>query len=469
MGISIELMITKGSAVDKVFTFESASSVYVGRSDECTISFTEKTVSRFHCLFDIVPPAVKVRDFGSLNGTFVNNVLIGKREKGLSAEEARANPGILIDLHNNDTLRLGTDCELKVFVKSDLVCADCGKNIGLVPNDFVSMPEGTIFCCQCKEKHDKEVKQKKEQEKKGINTPKVVGLKPQENILLFRGYKTIKLLGRGGMGEVWLAENEHSGEICAIKRMLPKSAVVPEAKKLFLREAALAGQLVHNNIVRQYSFENRDDGIFIVMEYCDGGSVDDQMRKNNRLYTVDEALECIIQTLDGLEYAHKAEVVTRLPNGKAMATTGVVHRDFKPSNIFITNQNGMKIFKVADFGLAKSYETAGLSDHTRAGQIAGTPNFMPRQQVIDFRFSKPEVDVWASAASIYFMLTGYVPKQNNKKDPWLCAVSENAVPIRKRNPSIPVKLARVIDEALIDNPSIPFKSAKAFQNELLKL
>ena len=469
MGISIEVKITKGSNAEKVFTFDSASSVYVGRSNECTISFEEKTVSRFHCLFDIVPPAVKVRDFGSLNGTYVNNVLIGKREKGQSVEEARENPGILIDVHNNDSLRLGMDCELKVFVHSDLVCADCGKKVGYVPNDFISMPEGTILCCQCKEKRDKEEEQKKVQEKKAINMPQIERLKPQENNFLFPGYKTIKLLGHGGMGEVWLAENEHSGEICAIKRMLPKSAAVPEAKKTFLREAALANQLVHENVVRQYSFENRENGIFIVMEYCDGGSVDDQMRKNRRLFTVDETMECIVQALYGLDYAHHAEIVTKLPNGKIMTTSGIVHRDFKPSNIFITNKNCKKAFKVADFGLAKSYETAGLSDHTRAGQIAGTPSFMPRQQVIDFRFSKPEVDVWAAAASMYFMLTGYVPKQNNKKDPWLCAVSENAVPIRKRNPNLPVRLAKVIDEALIDSPSIPFKSAKAFQNELLKL
>lgn len=84
-------------------------------------------------------------------------------------------------------------------------------------------------------------------------------------------------------------------------------------------------------------------------------------------------------------------------------------------------------------------------------------------------YSKPEVDVWAAAASLYFMLTGYPPKHSDKKDPWLAAVTEKAVPIRKRNPNIPKELASVIDKALIDDPSIPFKSAKALQIELIRI
>ena len=465
MGVTVELRITKGSSISKSYLFDSVATVYIGRSSECNISVTEKTVSRFHCLFDIVPPAVKVRDFGSLNGTYVNNTLIGKRNKEQSIEEARENPGLLIDVKNNDTVQLGKNCELKILVRSDLVCAVCGKKVGLIPGDFVST-DGIIRCCQCNTKN-KNIKQVIVQERPKILQPNIYQL--QENQALFPGYKAIRLLGRGGMGEVWLAEKVNNGGIFAIKRMLPKSVILPGAQKAFLREASISNQLKHKNIVTQYNYYNRENETFIVMEYCNGGSVDNLIRLNRKLFTVDEALECIIQVLEGLDYAHNADVVAELMKGVKTVTKGVVHRDFKPSNIFICNHNNSKIYKVADFGLAKSFEMAGLSDFTRAGQIAGTPSFMPRQQVIDFRYAKPEVDVWAAAASLYYILTGFTPKQKNGMDPWLCAVVENAIPIRKRNSKIPEKLAEIIDEALIDCPSIPFKSAKAFQAELKRI
>ena len=91
---------------------------------------------------------------------------------------------------------------------------------------------------------------------------------------------------------------------------------------------------------------------------------------------------------------------------------------------------------------------------------------MPRQQVIDFKFSKPEVDIWACAASLYYMLTGSLPKLDGKMEPWLAVVMNKAEPIRKKNPNIPSKLAEVIDEALVDQPSIGFKDAQSLINAL---
>ena len=193
------------------------------------------------------------------------------------------------------------------------------------------------------------------------------------------------------------------------------------------------------------------------------------MRATGRLLSIEDALDCTIQVLEGLHYAHTATISTRLPNGERKSSIGIVHRDFKPANIFIQKEKGKTIYKVADFGLAKAFELAGLSGHTQAGKVAGTPVFMPRQQVLDFRFAKPEVDVWAAAASLYFMLTGYPPKFHLKKDPWLVAVTESATPIRKRNPDIPKGLANVIDAALLDVPSITFNSASEFRRQLLKV
>ena len=372
MGIAIDLKVTKGEKLGDVHSITSPCSIYIGRHPECKVILPETTVSRYHCILDIVPPAIKVRDFGSLNGTYVNNILIGKRNKDQSLEEAKENLGILIDLHNGDRLQLGNACELEVKIKSDLFCYKCQKHVGLVPNDFLLVNNTHVICPECKERL--ELERKKQLELKEIKPENKNGTND-----LFPGFKTIRRLGHGGMGEVWLATRNEDGKQYAIKRMLPNIATVPHAREAFLREASLANQLSHHNIVTQYSFHQNKQEIFLVMEYCNNGSVEDQLRTTGKLFSVAEALDCIIQVLEGLSYAHSAIIKTKLSNGEIKSSSGLVHRDFKPSNIFIQKENGKTTFKVADFGLAKAFEIAGLSGHTRAGQVAGTPVFMPRQ------------------------------------------------------------------------------------------
>jgi serine/threonine-protein kinase len=110
--------------------------------------------------------------------------------------------------------------------------------------------------------------------------------------------------------------------------------------------------------------------------------------------------------------------------------------------------------------LAKAFDLAGLSGQTRTGSAAGKPYFLPRQQVINFKYAKPEVDVWAAAASFYFMITGQPPRNFPEgKDPWQVVLQTPAVPIRQRDSGILKRLAKVIDLALIDRPAIPFQSA----------
>jgi serine/threonine protein kinase len=91
---------------------------------------------------------------------------------------------------------------------------------------------------------------------------------------------------------------------------------------------------------------------------------------------------------------------------------------------------------------------------------------MPRQQVINFKYAKPEVDVWAAAASLYNMLTGTYPRDFSDKDPFVTVLQSDPVPIRQRDSSIPKPLAELIDLALVDNPEIHFKTAAAFKRAL---
>ena len=161
--------------------------------------------------------------------------------------------------------------------------------------------------------------------------------------------------------------------------------------------------------------------------------------------------------------------MVKLADGGVGTGKGLVHRDLKPGNIFLTGSGKDRIAKIADVGVGKAFDTAGLSGHTVTGNVAGTPVFMPRQQIINFKYAKPDVDVWALAATYYNLLTGFYPRDFPKgEDLWLVVLKARPVPIRQRKSSIPEKLARVIDKALIDDPEIIFQSAAELKQAIIE-
>jgi serine/threonine protein kinase len=253
----------------------------------------------------------------------------------------------------------------------------------------------------------------------------------------------------------------------ALKVMLPRVAADKRARDLFLRETEVTKAMKHPKIVELKDHGCSDATFFFTLEFCDGGSVDKLMAKRRGRLSIEEAGRILWDVLDGLEYAHNAEVSVKLKDGSTITAHGVVHRDLSPHNIFLCGSGSGRVAKVADFGLAKNFELAGLSGDTRTGTAAGKQLFMPRQQVINFKYAKPEVDVWAAAASLYNMLTGQYPRDFPRgEDPWRIPLDQPTVPIRKRDPSIPIPLAAVIDHALIDKPEIPFKTAAEFRRAL---
>jgi len=212
-----------------------------------------------------------------------------------------------------------------------------------------------------------------------------------------------------------------------------------------------------------------DETFFFTMEYCEGGSVVDLMAKRGvSTLPIGEAVAIILQVLDGLTYTHNAEIPNvKLADGSFVKGRGLIHRDLKPGNIFLANIGGKQVAKIGDYGLAKAFDQAGLSGQTMTGNAVGTPYFMPRQQVLDYKYAKPEVDVWAVAAFLYVMITGYSPRNFVGLDPFRAVLDNDAVPIRDRTSAIPQPLATVIDRALIDNPEIYYKSAAEFKQSLL--
>jgi serine/threonine protein kinase len=259
----------------------------------------------------------------------------------------------------------------------------------------------------------------------------------EESLKAIANYTLLRKLGEGGFGEVYLARNEQTGEEVALKVMLPQVAANPRAVQMFQREIENTKALNHPNIVKLKDAGFADGNFFFTLEYCDGGNVFDWMQQLGRTLSVDEALAITRQVLDGLIYAHEAEIpAVKLAGGVFGKGRGLVHRDVKPHNIFLVNQGGIFQAKIGDSGLSKAFDLAGLSGLTMSGSSAGSPAFMPRQQVLDFKYADPAVDVWAVAACLYFMLTGCIPRDLLGQDPFLAVLKNNPVPIHDRTSGI---------------------------------
>jgi serine/threonine protein kinase len=291
----------------------------------------------------------------------------------------------------------------------------------------------------------------------------------QRDLVAIQGYTLLGELGRRDEGAVYLARHTETGRRVALKVMFPRGADDARTRRRFLREAQNTMVLCHPNVVALHDAGWSNGLFFFTLEYCEGGTVAELFKKRGGKLALDEAAPLILQALDGLEYVHNAEVpFVPHADGEWCPGRGLVHRDIKPSNLFVSGEGDARRAKVGDFGLAKAFDKAGLSGHTWSGLLSGTPYFMPRQQVLSYKYARPEVDVWAMAATFYFLLTGRPPRDFSRGNGWMEVVLESAaVPIRQRLPSLPVGVAEILDVALLDRPEISFKTAAAFKEALL--
>lgn len=502
----ITITVKRGLHQGKTFSYSAKESLVLGRKKSCSICFPERTVSRYHCLIDIAPPMVMVRDFGSKNGTWLNGSVIGQRPADMSPEDAQKNRFNEHEIHDGDTLQLGPDCELSFQIEIPPACETCGAE--LKPEETELKADGKRICSACLQalKEAELAKQAAEEEEhrlrierehselvqikiEAVHAPAAAAVRKcsvcgcsikedpaspdicdncrkdplklleclmnrakegEKDAVELKGYELIESLGSGGMAQVWLVEETATGMRQALKLMLPKAASEQYQRNLFVRETDLLGQLDHPHIVRQYSSGGLGETFYILMEYCNGGTLSQQLKRCGRRMTVTKSTQIICQILDALAYAHSAAVTVRAASGEKLSLHGVVHRDMKPDNILIQEKDGKSFYKIADFGLAKAFESAGLTGHTMTGKFCGTMLYMPRIQILDCRNCKPTVDLWATMATYYEMLVGRPVRDFSVYEDYaLTVLNRNPVPIRDRDPDIPKKLAEVIDTVLL--------------------
>ena len=200
------------------------------------------------------------------------------------------------------------------------------------------------------------------------------------------GYTLQRLLGTGGMAEVWYAENK-IGKKAAVKLLLPKLCQDENVVSRFLTEAKVMVELNHPNIRQVYDYGDIDGRPAIVMEYLDGSDLKARLKRGQR-FTQEELVKWWNQLADALNYTHKK---------------GIVHRDIKPGNIFVDREGDVKLL---DFGIAKVRESISK---TQTGQKLGTLMYMSPEQVKDSKHIDYRTDVYSLAVTFVHLITGKKP------------------------------------------------------------
>lgn len=451
-----------GPMVGKRWEFNEPDTWVVGRSPDChaQLDVSDGTVSRHHLLLEVRPPEVRVRDLGSRNGTFVNDQKIGGRSRGETLESGRRRLFPEREIDHGDELRVGANrFRVRIEGATDehptvLRCQRCSAEI----KRWVHRSSVAVLCDECvtREAMDPIALLERALERKVIvngptsselAAPTLDGEK-RSAAPSVEGLVVGRKLGEGGTGAVYEAR-DGEGRVFAVKVLLSRVAVDSGMRAMFQREIDALRALEHERIVRLVRAGSSGSSFYFVMEMCAGGSLAARVGKSGKPLAPSIAVPLMCDALEGLAFAHER---------------GLVHRDVKPGNVLI-DANGRG--KISDFGLAKSFERAGLSGFTMTGSFAGTFEFMPREQLTHYRDVRPSSDVFSAGATLYWALTRKTPVDfSNDEDRITTLLQREPVSVARRVVGLDPALCEVVDRACALEPRDRYRDASELLSAL---
>lgn len=256
---------------------------------------------------------------------------------------------------------------------------------------------------------------------------------PGGDVPSIEGFEILRVIGRGGMGEVYLARQLSLDRLVAVKRIAGPAGLTTHFLDRLEREARTMAQVSHPNIVGVYDFLRLEDGgAAIVMEWVAGGNLrEERMTRPGQPVATADTIAIVRDVLSSLSAAHEA---------------GIIHRDIKPENILLTEKGTVK---VTDFGLSLPEKEERI---TLTGAVVGTPGYMAPEQLEGGKVG-PHTDIYAVGVLLYEMLTGRQPV-GHFDPPWVL------------NPSLPRPLGKTVLACLKSNPAERFASASTLRDAL---
>jgi eukaryotic-like serine/threonine-protein kinase len=245
-------------------------------------------------------------------------------------------------------------------------------------------------------------------------------------------YRVVRELGVGGMSVVLCAEDVALGRKVAMKFLLPELANLPDAPRRFLQEARAGTKIPGEHVAGVLDAGTLPDGRpYMVMEYLEGKDLGRYVKEGTR-FAIEDAVDYVVQAAEALSHAH---------------AVGVIHRDVKPSNLFLTRRaDGSPLVKVLDFGISKVIEDSkDTLQLTKTNTVMGSALYMSLEQMYSAKTVDHRTDVYALGVSLYELLTGTHPYTADSFSQLCVKVSlDPPEPLRKHRPDVPEELAAVI-------------------------
>jgi len=258
-------------------------------------------------------------------------------------------------------------------------------------------------------------------------------------------YTITDWIGQGGMGQVFKAVHTMMGRECAIK-VLPLEKSTPEAIENFTREIRTQAQLDHTNLVRAYDAGHDGNVHYLVTEFVPGTDLRQLVRRQGPL-TMQQAANVMVQSANGLDYAHKQ---------------GLIHRDVKPGNILVTPDG---VAKVSDLGLAGFIHEA--EEDPRAGKIVGTADYLSPEQILNPASITLVSDIYSLGCTLYYAISGKVPYPGGTtKDKARRHCEETPWHPRRFNPDISEEFVEIIADMMEKDPAARIQTAAEVASRL---
>jgi serine/threonine protein kinase len=273
--------------------------------------------------------------------------------------------------------------------------------------------------------------------------PDDVSARVQQRVgTIVRGrFRLDRLIGIGGMGAVFAVSDSH-GQRFALKLLHRELSQNPSVFARFVREAFVANRIAHPGVARVFEHGTDEQGCaFLVMELLEGETLEQLWERSGHRLGVPQTLAYVERLLEVLDAAH---------------AKGIVHRDIKPDNVFLTAFE----VRVLDFGIARLLDGSGA---TASGQVMGTPAFMPPEQAAGHaKRVDATSDLWSVGAVTFTMLSGqHVHEARTGTEQLVYAATQQARSLASVAPHVPLSVVKTIDRALVYEPSGRWPSAKA--------
>lgn len=273
--------------------------------------------------------------------------------------------------------------------------------------------------------------------------------KKKKSVTRLGDFQLKRRLGKGGMGEVFLAHQVSLDRVVALKTLTKELAKQADFVKRFQREARSMAKIDHNNVVKVYAVDSYKGIHFVAIEYIDGKSVQDWLDKIDQL-SVADAVHITVVCAQALSHAHERNMV---------------HRDIKPDNILLTSKG---VVKVADFGLAKAIDED--VSMTQSGTGLGTPLYMAPEQARNAKHVDQRSDIYALGATLYHMLTGKLPFTGGSTLELIIAKEKGTYTSAKQlKPEVPERLDLIIDKMMSKDPNHRYKTSEEVVRDLTAL